>query len=110
MENPYAGQQVEDFDRSIAASEEIGGKVLVETLGSYEVQSYGKVGIAGLAGEQGPANALLTTTFANPLREAVGGGEGLDFLVHEAGRARRSDRRSAGMEGRVVRSVAFSMA
>jgi len=62
----------------IEASEELGremGKVLVETLGSYEVQSYGKVGIAGLAGEQEQSNALLTTTFANPLREAVGGGK-----------------------------------
>ena len=78
VENPYAGQQVEDLRPMIAASEEIGremGKVLLETLGSYEVQSYGKVGIAGLAGEQEHANALLTTTFANPLREAVGGGK-----------------------------------
>src|SRR5206468_12073301 len=37
-------------------------------------QSYGKGGIVGLAGEQEHINALLTTTFANPLREAVGGG------------------------------------
>ena len=62
----------------IAASEELGremGKQLIGALGPYEVQSYGKAGIAGLAGEQEHANALLTTTFANPLREVVGGGK-----------------------------------
>ena len=78
VENPCAGRQVEDLRPMIAASEELGrqmGKVLMETLGPYQVQSYGKAGIAGLAGEQEHANALLTTTFANPLRDAVGGGK-----------------------------------
>jgi hypothetical protein len=78
VENPYAGKQVEDLSPMIAASEDLGremGKVLIETLGPYEVQSYGKGGIAGLAGEQEHANALLTTTFANPLRDVVGGGK-----------------------------------
>ena len=78
VENPYAGQHVEDLRPMIAASEDLGreiGKVLLETLGPYQVQSYGKAGIAGLAGEQEHANALLTTTFANPLRDAVGGGK-----------------------------------
>ncbi len=31
--------------------------------------------LVGLAGEQEHANALLTTVFANPVREAIGGGE-----------------------------------
>ncbi len=78
IENPYAGEQVEDLQPMIAASEELGremGMVLVESFGPYKIQSYGKAGIAGLAGEQEHANALLTTTFANPLREAVGGGK-----------------------------------
>ncbi len=78
VENPYAGKQVEDLGPMIAASEDLGremGKLLVETLGPYEVQSYGKAGIVGLAGEQEHANALLTTTFANPLRDVVGGGK-----------------------------------
>jgi len=78
VENPYAGQRVEDLRPMIAASEELGremGKVLIEILGPYSAQSYGKAGIAGLAGEQEHANALLTTTFANPLRYAIGGGK-----------------------------------
>ena len=78
IENPYAGKQVDDLQPMIAASEELGcemGKALVESFGPYKIRSYGKAGIAGLAGEQEHANALLTTTFANPLREAVGGGK-----------------------------------
>ena len=38
-------------------------------------QSYGKAGIVGLLGEQEHANALLTTAFAEPLRQALGGGK-----------------------------------
>ncbi len=78
VENPYASRRVEDLQPLIAASEELGremGSRLVEALGPYQVQSYGKGGIAGLAGEQEHANALLTTTFADPLRKAVGGGK-----------------------------------
>jgi hypothetical protein len=78
VENPYASRQVEDLHPLIAASEELGremGSRLVEALGPYQVQSYGKGGIAGLAGEQEHANALLTTTFADPVRKAVGGGK-----------------------------------
>lgn len=78
VENPYASKRIDDLREMIAASEQLGrdmGKVLMETLGPYQVQSYGKAGIAGLDGEQEHANALLTTTFANPLRDAVGGGK-----------------------------------
>ena len=76
--NPYAGKNEQDLTAFIAASEELGqemGKHLLAALGTYEVQSYGKGGIVGLEGEQEHANALLTTTFANPLRDAVGGGK-----------------------------------
>lgn len=78
VENPYARQKVEDLRPMIAASEELGremGKLLLGALGRYEVQSYGKAGIAGLAGEQEHANALVTSIFADPLRDAVGGGK-----------------------------------
>jgi hypothetical protein len=78
VENPFANRQGDDLQPMIVASEDLGremGKVLIEALGPYQVQSYGKAGIAGLAGEQEHANALLTTTFANPLRDAVGGGK-----------------------------------
>lgn len=76
--NPYAGQgYVEDLSPAIAASAEVGafladlGMKAMEGLGA---ESYGKGGIVGLDGEQEHVNAMLTTTFAEPLRAAVGGG------------------------------------
>lgn len=76
--NPYAGRYVEDLAEAIAASVEVGAvlaKLAVEAMGSYKVESYGKGGVVGLGGELEHANAMLTTTFATPLREAVGGAE-----------------------------------
>jgi hypothetical protein len=78
VENPYAGRFVEDLKPMIEASAQLGGAIAALALsafGQHEVQSYGKGGIVGVAGEQEHANALLTTTFANPIRAAIGGGE-----------------------------------
>ena len=77
LSNPYAGRYVEDLNPLIVWSAELGGllgKLVVEALGE-PAQSYGKGGIAGTAGEQEHANALLTTTMAEGLRKAVGGGK-----------------------------------
>jgi hypothetical protein len=76
--NPYAGRYVEDLSEAIAASVDVGAvlaKLAIEAMGSYKVESYGKGGVVGLGGELEHANAMLTTTFATPLREAVGGAE-----------------------------------
>src|SRR5579862_7838699 len=78
VENPHAGRYVEDLKPMIDGSVQLGhelSKVAVQALHPYLAESYGKGGIVGLAGEQEHINALLTTTFANPLREAVGGGK-----------------------------------
>jgi Amino acid synthesis len=78
VENPYATRRVDDLRPLIEASEELGSQLAeaaLAALGPYPVQSYGKGGIVGLAGEQEHANALITTTFAEPLRIAVGGGK-----------------------------------
>lgn len=78
IENPYVGRYVENLDEMVRASEEIGiqlAKLATESLGSFVAQSYGKGGIVGLAGEQEHANALLTAVFADPLRNAIGGGK-----------------------------------
>jgi hypothetical protein len=76
--NPYAGRYVEDLSPLIEASAEI-GRVLAEmgmaALAPFRPQSFGKGGIVGLAGEQEHANALLTTTFAEPMRDVAGGGK-----------------------------------
>lgn len=74
--NPYAGRYVEDLSEAIEASAEVGrvlSKLAVELMGPYDIESYGKGGVVGLNGELEHANAMLTTVFAAPLREAVGG-------------------------------------
>jgi hypothetical protein len=76
--NPYAGRYVEDLSPLVEASGELGRQLSelgVGALAPYTAQSYGKAAIVGLAGEQEHANATITTTFAAPLREAVGGGK-----------------------------------
>ena len=76
--NPYAGGYVEDLTAATEASAEVGrvlAKLAVELMGPYKIESYGKGGVVGLGGELEHANAMLTTVFAAPLREAVGGAE-----------------------------------
>jgi hypothetical protein len=78
VENPYAGRYVEDLRPMIDGSAQLGrdmAELALSAFGQHEVQSYGKGGIVGLLGEQEHANALLTTTFANPIRDAIGGGD-----------------------------------
>lgn len=77
VENPYAGRFVEDLEPIIGASAAIGrqlAEIALEAMGRYKAESYGKGGVVGLDGEQEHANALLTTVFAEPLRDAIGGG------------------------------------
>ena len=77
--NPYAGASyVADLEPLVEASVGLGRTMahgLVDALGSMPVQSYGKAAIVGTAGEQEHANALITTAFANPFRDAIGGGK-----------------------------------
>lgn len=76
VRNPHAGGFGEDLTPMIDASAELGEKLAqlaVAAMAPYQVQSYGKGGIVGLAGSQEHINALVTTTFATPMRNAVGG-------------------------------------
>ncbi|MCK9919180.1 amino acid synthesis family protein [Microbacteriaceae bacterium K1510] len=78
VENPYIGRYVEDLKPMIEASVPLGrelGQIAMRAFGNDEVQSYGKGGIVGINGEQEHANALLTTVFANPIRDLIGGGD-----------------------------------
>lgn len=76
--NPFAGQRVRDLSELTEPSAELGrelGARAAALLGGLPVQSYGKGGIAGLAGEQEHLVACVTTIFGDAFREAVGGGE-----------------------------------
>ncbi|MBY5974357.1 amino acid synthesis family protein [Ferrimonas balearica] len=77
IRNPFAGKFVDDLSPLTTPSAAIGhalGARVVSMLGGRPVQSYGKGGIAGIAGEQEHVVACVTTTFGDPLREEVGGG------------------------------------
>lgn len=75
--NPHAGSHGDDLTGMIAWGTSLGkwlGETATSALGA-PVVAYGKGGIAGTAGEQEHVVALLTTSFGDALREAVGGGK-----------------------------------
>lgn len=77
IKNPYAGRYSEDLSAIVDESPSLGqefGKRLVVALGQA-AQSYGKAAIVGASGEYEHGNAFLTTAFANPIRDALGGGK-----------------------------------
>lgn len=78
IHNPHAGSYVEAFDEVIERSRHLGeefGKRLRAAAGHTAVQSYGKAALVGSNGEYEHGNAFLTNTFADPVREALGGGK-----------------------------------
>lgn len=78
LENPYLGRYVEDLSPLIEASVALGktmAQMALDALGPYKVQGYGKGALVGLLGEAEHASALVTTTYANPIRDAIGCGK-----------------------------------
>ena len=77
IQNPYAGTFSKDLNKIIEGSAALGkdfSKRILKYLDGEPVESYGKSCIVGTLGEYEHGNAFLTTTFANPIREAFGGG------------------------------------
>ncbi len=78
VENPQPGQFVESFEAVIRQSALLGvefGRRFQAALGPAKVQSYGKAALVGVNSEYEQGNAFLTTAFADPVREALGGGK-----------------------------------
>lgn len=76
IHNPFAGSYHDDLSEAVEFSAGLGarlGGMATAALGE-PVLSYGKGGIAGLDGSQEHVVMFLSTAFANPLRESVGGG------------------------------------
>jgi hypothetical protein len=76
VRNPYAGRFSADLRLLVENSSSLGiefGRRIAEMTKADRVESYGKACIVGLAGEYEHGNALLTTAFADPIREAIGG-------------------------------------
>lgn len=75
--NPYAGRYSKNLDRIVKRSAELGqefGRRIRVAAGETRIESYGKACIVGAAGEYEHGNAFLTSTFADPVRNAIGGG------------------------------------
>jgi hypothetical protein len=78
LQNPYAGRFSAQLDLLTDPSPQLGsafGRRLVAALGGDRAESYGKACIVGMEGEYEHGNALLTTAFADPVRDALGGGK-----------------------------------
>jgi hypothetical protein len=79
IRNPHAGRAfVDDLSDIVNASKALGEAFGQRALAAAEgarIESYGKACIVGTAGEYEHGNAFLTTTFANPVRDAIGGGK-----------------------------------
>jgi hypothetical protein len=78
LENPYAGRFSQDLSLLVKGSPALGrefGRRLVALSNNEKISSYGKACIVGVDGEYEHGNALLTTAFADPVRDALGGGK-----------------------------------
>lgn len=78
VQNPCAGRFVKNLDpivkRSVHLGREFGQRIIAAADGRA-IESYGKSCIVGTDGEYEHGNMLLTTAFADPVREAIGGGK-----------------------------------
>jgi hypothetical protein len=78
IHNPYAGQFSQALDRIVDRSVDLGeefGRRFKTILAGQPIESYGKAAIVGAAGEYEHGNAFLTNAFADPIRDALGGGK-----------------------------------
>lgn len=77
IRNPYSGRYEQDLSAAVASSIPLGlefGRRLRIALGNDSAESYGKACIVAAPGEYENGNAFLTADFANPIRDALGGG------------------------------------
>jgi hypothetical protein len=78
VHNPYAGRFSAELGEIVAKSDELGrefGRRAVAAAAGTAIQSYGKACVVGTGGEYEHGNAFLTQVFADPVRDAVGGGK-----------------------------------
>ena len=82
IENPFAGQYVQDLKPLMDIGEELGGLLTeraVKALGipGGKAESYGKAAIVGVNGDLEHAPAVLHPKLGKPMRQAVGGGDAI---------------------------------
>jgi hypothetical protein len=82
VENPYAGEYVEDLDQLVVLGEDLGEELAERGLAALgidgrEAQSFGKAAMVGEDGELEHAAAVLHPKLGAGLRRALGGGKAL---------------------------------
>lgn len=82
IENPLAGQYVENLDPLIAIGEELGGLLAERAVAALgipgdKVESYGKAACVGAEGELEHAAAILHPKLGAPFRKVLGKGAAL---------------------------------
>jgi Amino acid synthesis len=78
IHNPYAARYSDDLGQIVHGSEKLGlefGRRIQAAADGRPVESYGKACLVGAEGEYEHGNAFLTQVFADPVRDAVGGGK-----------------------------------
>ncbi|AEA60170.1 amino acid synthesis family protein [Burkholderia gladioli] len=78
LHNPYAGSFSHNLDALVEPSPKLGiefARRIRELAAGQSIESYGKACLVGSAGEYEHGNAFLTSIFAEPIREALGGGK-----------------------------------
>lgn len=78
VRNAFANSFGDDLSQAISSSRALGRTFaarILQAAGGHTIQSYGKACIVGTAGEYEHGNALLTSQFADPIRDALGGGK-----------------------------------
>jgi hypothetical protein len=78
VHNPYAGRFSQNLDELVEPSPALGrefGRRIKELMGDGQMESYGKACLVGSTGEYEHGNAFLTSIFAQPIRDALGGGK-----------------------------------
>jgi hypothetical protein len=82
IENPFAGQYLENLDPLIAIGEELGGLLAERAVAALgipgdKVESYGKAACVGAEGELEHAAAILHPKLGAPFRKVLGKGAAL---------------------------------
>jgi len=79
VQNPFAGQYVEDLSPLFDVSGDLGARLMGDAVAMLNGPpvSYGKAAIVGVAGDLEHGGAMIHPKLGKPMRAAVGGGEAL---------------------------------
>ncbi|MCP4874105.1 MAG: amino acid synthesis family protein [Gammaproteobacteria bacterium] len=79
IENPFAGQFVDDLSDLFALGEELGQSLMEKMLPqlSNPVVSYGKAAIVGIGGDLEHGHAMIHPKLGKAMRDPIGGGQAL---------------------------------